>query len=60
MTPCIICEKPTDKAICLCPACCRSYDKANSKDSTVLGLIEWAAKRTRYVLKEAQKTKGDP
>jgi hypothetical protein len=45
---CIICRQ---RAMgWFCAPCARSYDRANVRDATMIGLIEWAAKRTRRLM----------
>lgn len=59
MYPCLVCEGPTKTAGDMCPACCRSYDRMNQKDSTMYALIDWAAKRARAALRKRLRTKRD-
>lgn len=57
--PCLVCEGPSKKPGDMCPACCRSFDRLNQKDSTTYGLIEWVAKRARAALmRRLRKSQG--
>ena len=45
---CIVCGWPTPRLEGhLCASCRMSYDRANRRDSTTLGVIQWAANRAR-------------
>lgn len=44
---CVVCLTPIPDFRYLCPACMRSFDRYNRKDSTHAGLIHWAAQRAR-------------
>ena len=49
---CIVCERPvvTHRGS-MCQACCEAYDRATSRDATIIGIIKWAAGRSRRMLR---------
>jgi hypothetical protein len=46
MNHCKACEKEV-KGYSLCVACSKSYDRHTAKDSSIMGVIDWATRRAR-------------